>query len=103
MDIDRIIKSSIKSGKIFFGLKKTLDMAKNGKAEAIIISTNCPNESKVKIQNYALLSKIHTFIYDGSSYDLGLVCGKSFPISALVVRKISDHTLLSKVKSGNPK
>lgn len=98
IDLNRVIRSAIKSRKIYFGSKRTINAARNGKATIIITSSKCPNMIRRDIQHHARISGIPVYTYNGSSQDLGLVCGKKFPISALVVREITEPELLKMVK-----
>ena len=97
IDLDRIIREAVKSRKIYFGSKRTINAARNGKAAIIITSSKCPDVIKRDIQHHARISGIPLYIYNGSSQDLGLVCGKKFSVSALVVREITKPELLKMV------
>jgi large subunit ribosomal protein L30e len=99
IDLDRIIRSAIKSRKIYFGSKLTLNVAKSGRAAVIIIASNGPSELRNDIISYSKLSSIPLFIYPGTNFDLSLVCGKNFPVSALAIREIVDPQLLRMVES----
>ena len=98
IDLDRVIRSAIKSRKIYFGSKRTVDAARSGKATVIITSSNCPDRIRRDIQYHAGLSGIPLYTYSGSSLDVGMACGKNFPVSALAVREISEPELLRMVK-----
>lgn len=94
VDLNRIISSAVKSGKVFFGSKQALDAAKSGRAVALIVASNCPSKILTDLQHYSNLSKIPLYTYPASSSDLGIACGKPFAISALTIREISDHEIL---------
>jgi len=94
IDLDRIIRVAIKSRKIYFGSKLTLNMARSGKAAVIIIASNSPGRLRSEIEYYSRLSGIPLFTYNGTNLDLSLTCGKRFPVSALAVREIVDPQLL---------
>ena len=98
IDLDKIIKSAIKSGKIFIGSKQTINAAETGKAVALIHALNCSENIKEELQYYANLSKIPLYTYYGSTSDLGLACGKPFLISAIAVRSLSEPELLRMIK-----
>lgn len=103
IDVDRLIKSALKSGRIYLGFKQTKNAAKTGKAVAIILSSNCPSESQKDIQHYATLSKIPLCAYDGTSQDLGVACGKHFMVSAMTVRSLTDPELLKMIRESTEK
>ena len=98
IDLDKTIKSALKSGKVFFGSKQTINAAKTGKAVAIVQALNCPEKTKTTIQSYIAVSKIPLFTYPGSANDLGLLCGKPFMVSAMTIRTLTDPTLLRTIK-----
>lgn len=101
IDLDKIIKSAIKSGKIFFGSKQTINAAETGKAVALIYALNCPEKIKEELKYFSNLSKIPLYTYNGSASDLGLACGKPFLISAIAVRSLSEPELLRMIKESN--
>ena len=98
IDLDRIIKSALKSGKINIGSKQTINAARTGKAIAFIEADNCPENIQEKIRSYADKSKIPVFKYPSSALDLGLICGKPFTVSAMTIRTLSDPELLRVIK-----
>ncbi len=69
----------LKEKEIVMGYKRSLDLLKEKKAENIIVSNNCPKDYLNS------LGKVET--YDGSSKDLGIVCGKPFNIAVISVIK----------------
>ena len=88
------IKLAAKTGKIIFGFSDTLKSIKSGKAKAIILAANCPKKRREEIEYYSRLSEIPVILYDGSDADLGLVCGKTFRVSALTIRSEGDSDIL---------
>ena len=98
IDLDRVIKSALKSGKIFLGSKQAINAARTGKAVALIQASNCPEYVRKEIEAHADLSKIPVYSYSGSALDLGLMCGKPFMVSAMTIRTLSDPELLRVVK-----
>jgi len=50
------------------------------------------------IENYGRLAKIPVLRHQKDSLDLGLVCGKSFPVSAIVINDPGDSRILNLVK-----
>jgi len=91
MDIVKSLKTAMKSKKVFMGYKQTLKCLKDGKAEYIVLSQNCPEKQREIIKKEAKGVPIYEF--DGDNSDLGVVCGKPFFISSLVV--VKDDTRIS--------
>jgi large subunit ribosomal protein L30e len=98
MDFDKLIKSAIKSGKVYFGSKQSINAVKTGKAIAIIQAFNVSKKIKEEIQYYSNLSKIPIYTYPESAQDLGLLCGKPFMVSIMTIRSLSDQELIRVVK-----
>ncbi|MBR0271131.1 MAG: ribosomal L7Ae/L30e/S12e/Gadd45 family protein, partial [Methanobrevibacter sp.] len=50
------------------------------------------------VEYYAKLSEIPCHIYDGTSVDLGSVCGKPFTVATLIVNDPGDSTILDDLR-----
>lgn len=99
IDVNKAITTTAKTGKIQFGANSALKSAKAKKAKLIIVASNCPQTMRENIEYYCLLSKIPVSIYNGSSLDLGAVCGKPFEVSALTIREPGDSDILKVVEA----
>ena len=75
-----------------------MNEAKSGRAVAIIVASNCPLDFLKQIQYYATISNIPVHIYPSTNSDLGILCGKPFPVSVLTIRNLVDPELLKMVK-----
>ena len=94
IDLNKSIARAVKTGKVFFGAKNALMSAKSGKARLIIAAANSPEVFLKELKYYCKLSKVPLVIYNGTSRDLGTVCGKPFTVSALTVREPGDSDIL---------
>jgi len=94
IDVNKAIAATVKTGKVLFGGNNTIKAARIGKAKLIIMATNCPQNISDDIKYYCSLSNIPTFVYNGTSIDLGVACGKPFMISALTIRDPGDSDIL---------
>jgi large subunit ribosomal protein L30e len=92
---------SISTGRVHLGSKMALRELRRGRAKIAIISSNCPDESQKRIENYAKLAKIPVIKHSKDSLDLGLLCGKPFPVSAIVINNPGDSKILNLVKVEN--
>ena len=84
----------MKSGKTNIGYKTVLRDIRNGKAKAIILSSNLPIHRKSQLEYYSVLSKSKTIFYKGSNVDLGTACGKLFRISCMSIVEAGDSDIL---------
>ena len=72
MDIERGIRVAVDTGDVTLGSEKS-------------------------IQSYANLSEIPFIVYEGTSVDLGSVCGKPFTVATLIINDPGDSTILEKM------
>ncbi|MFH1327923.1 MAG: 50S ribosomal protein L30e [Candidatus Bathyarchaeota archaeon] len=96
-DVNKAISLAVKTGKVTFGFKSTLGSIRSGKAKLIVLASNCPEQNKKEISNLSNISNIQIFQCENSSQDLGSICGKRFPVTAMVVGGVSESDLLKKL------
>ncbi|MFZ0184679.1 MAG: ribosomal L7Ae/L30e/S12e/Gadd45 family protein [Nitrosotalea sp.] len=89
--LEKVIKDAIEDGKCSFGTKEAISTIKNSKL--ILLSHSVSEETLEKIQEVAKSSKVPTLNYNGSSVELGRLCGTQFRISALSLKTLSDTNL----------
>ena len=75
----------MKSGKVSIGYKQVLKTLRNGKAKALVLSSNLPLVRKSELEYLAILAKIKTIDFNGTNSDLGTACGKLFRISCMAI------------------
>jgi large subunit ribosomal protein L30e len=85
---------AVKTGKVDFGSKTALDSANSARAKLVILANNCPDPQRNDIMYNAKQSEVPIYTFNGSSLDLGALCDKPFPISAIVVREQGDSEVL---------
>ena len=101
IDVNKAITTTVKTGKVLFGSQSAINNARIGKAKMIIVAANCPEKTREDIQYYCRLSHIPVVIYNGTSIELGAVCGKPFMVSALTVREQGDSNILKLAEATN--
>mgnify|MGYP001031569769 FL=1 len=101
IDINKAIATTVRTGKVLFGANNAVKNAKVGKAKLIIVAANCPQEIRGDIEYYCRLSDVPIVIYNGTSIDLGAVCGKPFMVSALTIREPGDSDILKLPEAAN--
>ena len=89
---------TISTGRIHLGSKIALREMRRGRAKMAIISSNCPDEITERVENYGRLANIPVLRHPKDSIDLGVLCGKPFPVSAIVINDPGDSKILSLVK-----
>ena len=101
IDVNKAIATAVKTGKILFGTNNAIKNAKTRRAKLIIVASNCPQKIREDIEYYCKLSNIPVTIYNGTSIDLGAVCGKSFKVSVLIIREPGDSDILKLAEAEN--
>ncbi|PUA32806.1 MAG: 50S ribosomal protein L30e [Zestosphaera tikiterensis] len=92
--IDTDIKLLYKTGKVVLGSKRSIEAVKLGKAVGVIVANNIPKNLLEDVMYYAKLGNIKVIKYPGSSYDLGSVLGKPFPVTLVAVLEPGDSKIL---------
>ena len=84
--VERIVKNALKKGSAILGFKESIKFLKINKAKLVIIAENMPEEMKKDIDHLCKLSKTKIRVFEGTSRELGVVCGKPYPISTIVIK-----------------
>ena len=88
---------AVKTGKVGFGSKDAITSTGFARAKMIILAKNIREAERDEILHNAGQSEIPVYVFPGSSLDLGAVCEKPFPVSAIVVREPGDSDVLKLV------
>jgi len=81
------LKVALENKNVVIGTNETIKKIKNENLKFIVISKNCPEETKKDLKHYDKLSKIDIQEFEGTSKDLGIFCGKPFSIAVIGVKK----------------
>ncbi|MEM2619284.1 MAG: 50S ribosomal protein L30e [Candidatus Hadarchaeales archaeon] len=77
------------------GSRQTLKLLKLGRGKLVLVSSNCPQELKERVEHYCKLAGIKLYSYPGTGIELGVVMGKPYPVSLATVLDPGDSRLLS--------
>ena len=94
--LEKAIKDAVGDGKCSFGTKEVLGSIKNSKL--VVLSKSVPASMMQKITEAAKGAKVQTLEYNGSSVELGKLCGTQFRISAVSLKTLSDTNLKAIIK-----
>ena len=67
------------------------DAAAEGTAKMVILASNCPEDIKQKVQ----ATNVPVLEYEGTSVELGPVCGKPFTIAAMAILDVGESDILA--------
>ena len=98
MDVDRSIRVAVDTGDVTLGSEKSIQSLKLGKGQLVIVAANTPKDIVEDVEYYTNLSDIPSNTYEGSSVELGSVCGKPFTVATLIVNDPGDSTILDDLR-----
>lgn len=81
------VQTAIKTNKAIIGYKKSMRFIKTGSPELIVVARNISKKMKDGIEHNARIGGVQVEIFNSSSKELGVVCGKPFPVSTLVIKR----------------
>ena len=96
IDVEKVLKNTIKKGKVKIGAKQTKQAVNEGSAKLVVMSNNCPFSDK--IYDLTKKKKIPVYDTDANSIDLGYTCGKAFAVSVFAVLDDGGSNILNLVK-----
>jgi large subunit ribosomal protein L30e len=91
INIDRALRSSIRTGKVVLGSNRTVEAGLNGQAKLIIYAEDCPQMVRAQLDSIDL----PVYGYQGMGKDLGSACGKPFSVAALAVIEPGDSEIMA--------
>lgn len=80
-----VIRRLIETGKVSMGTRSVEKLLKTGKPKLIIVTENCPKQTKENVKHYANIAGVPVYEFKGTSLQLGELCRKPFPVSAMAV------------------
>jgi len=80
------IQLAIKANKAIIGYRKSIKFIKTNSPKAIVLAENAPEKIKREIEYNVKISNFTLKIFDGGSKKLGVVCGKPFPVTTLIIK-----------------
>ncbi|AYK15721.1 MAG: 50S ribosomal protein L30e [Methanosarcina flavescens] len=91
INVDKSLIKAVKTGKVIIGANRTIDAAAEGTAKMVILASNCPEDIKQKVQ----ATNVPVLEYEGTSVELGPVCGKPFTIAAMAILDVGESDILA--------
>ncbi len=86
MDLTREIQTALKENRVIIGYRESIDFIKSNKPKLIIVAKNIPDDMRKEIEHNAKIFGLEVIVFEGSSKELGVICGKPFPVSTLVIK-----------------
>ena len=80
------IQSAIKSNKVIIGYNESVNYLKTNTPKMIIVANNLPISIRKELEHNSKISKIKLEVFDSTSRELGVVCGKPFPVTTVIIK-----------------
>ncbi len=87
MNLTETVQDALKANKVIIGHNESIKFIKINVPKLIVIANNMDEKMRGEIEQNAKVAKIPVEIFSGSSKELGVVCGKPFPVSVLVIKR----------------
>jgi large subunit ribosomal protein L30e len=91
INIDRALRSSIRTGKVVLGSNRTVEAGLNGQAKLIICAEDCPHDVRAQLDSIDL----PLYGYQGMGKDLGSPCGRPFSVATLAVIEPGESEIMA--------
>ncbi len=98
VDVIREIQTTLRTGRVILGYRRTLKAVVNGKAKLVVIAKNAPENVMSDLLTYSKLARIPIYIFSGTSRDLGAICNKPFTVSAMAIIDPGESNVLDLTK-----
>lgn len=92
------IRLAVETGKMEFGARMVVKDSLLAKAKLIVLASNAPRMLQEDITHYSKLSGIPVLVFQGTSMELGSICGRPHPISALSVYDAGNSDIIELAK-----
>ncbi len=91
INIDRALRSSIRTGKVVLGSNRTIETGQSGQAKLIIYAADCPQGVRDHLESM----DAPIYSYQGMGKDLGSACGKPFSVATLAIIEPGDSEIMA--------
>ncbi len=86
------------TGNVLFGHNSSVQLITQSKPKIVLIAKNVPQDIMIEVTKKCKLAEVPYYIFEGTSMELGSICGKPYPISVMSVLEEGDSDILNLVK-----
>jgi len=98
-ELEREIKNLVRTGRFILGARKSVRALLLGKAKAVVVADKILPAVEADVVHYAKLGGVPVIRFPGTSYELGLACGRQHPVSVIAVLDFGESRLGEVVRS----
>ncbi len=91
INVDRALRSSLRTGKVVLGSNRTVEAGLSGQAKLIIYAADCPEQVRMQLETV----DVPVYGYEGIGKDLGSACGKPFSVATLAIIEPGDSEIMA--------
>lgn len=91
INVDRALRSSLRTGKVVLGSNRTVEAGLSGQAKPVIYAADCPEEVRMQLETI----DVPVYGYQGMGKDLGSACGKPFSVATLAIIEPGDSEIMA--------
>ena len=93
-NVNRELQKVLNKGGVRIGSKETIKALTRKEAKIVIHASNCPEEIKGVFEDTKDRKELIIYEYPANSLELGLACGKPYPIASLGITDTGDSEIL---------
>ncbi len=101
IDLSGDIRLAVDSGEVVVGSRDVIRTIKGNKSKLVIAAKNIDERSAMEVKHLAKISNLKVLDFEGSSTELGSICGKPFSVSVLSVINQGNSKILDVAKVNN--
>lgn len=99
-DLNRELKKVVETGQILIGSKETIKALRRKGTKFILYASNCPAEIRRVFMEHVGDADLTIYDYPADSFELGLACGKPYPIASLCITDPGDSEIVRLLSPG---
>ncbi len=85
-EIKKEVQDAVKEGHVIIGYRESVDFIRTNVPKSVVVANNAPEDKMDEISHNTRASSVEMNIFEGDSKELGLICGKPFPVLVLVIK-----------------
>jgi len=85
------------TGDVTLGFKEIFKIVRTGKPKLILVASN-PSKEVKKLSDEAKVSGVNIYQLKHNSVDLGIACGRRYPVSIIAIMKPGESEILDLIK-----
>lgn len=93
-DLNKDIRLAVDTGSVVLGARELMKAVSGKKAKLVVVASRGKSDSVNDIMHVCKVAEIKTLKFEGSSMDLGAVCGRPYSVNGLAVIEAGNSNIL---------